>query len=74
MYHAPLCVYAVPGQPEQRAVLLRPGAQTSPAGADLHRGYRETEGSAAGKEVLAKKSWPPVRVLMKSDGDHLELV
>lgn len=49
------CVSTVPGQPEQRAVLLRAGAQTSPAGADFHRGYREAEGSAAGKEILEKK-------------------
>lgn len=54
-----LRVFMVSGQPEQRAVSLRAGAQTGPAGADVHRGHREAEGSAAGKEISGKLWWPP---------------
>ena len=42
----------MPGQPEQRALSLWAGAQTSPAGADVHRGHRKAEGSAAGKDIF----------------------
>lgn len=63
----------MPGQPEQRALSLWAGAQTSPAGADVHRGHRKAEGSAAGKDfVLGGGMMATMGMLIRGGGDHLE--